>query len=123
MLPEQPDGAFIGFEQSEQHVDRGRLAGPVWAKQRDGLAAGNRDIDALDCVNETARRAKGLDEAARLDSRGAFQPSGCGLDNVHRLDSIRIRRDRLGRRCSVASHSLSAAASSVDVPARRDPAR
>jgi len=42
---EQRDAAGVGRQQSEQHVDRRRLAGTVGAEQRDGLATVNRDVD------------------------------------------------------------------------------
>jgi hypothetical protein len=42
------DLAGVGLGQPEQHLDGGRLAGPVRAEQRDDLAAVDREVEGVD---------------------------------------------------------------------------
>src|SRR5882762_9510551 len=67
--PEYPDAAGVRTAEALADLDGGGLAGPVRAEQREHLAAGHGERQAVD----GALRAVGLDEAGDLDRRpGVF---------------------------------------------------
>ena len=82
LLAEHRDRAGVGLGQSEQHVDRRRLAGTVRPEERDRLPGSDGDVDAADCRNDRVARTVRLRETAKLDSRrrvplrprGRFRP-------------------------------------------------
>jgi hypothetical protein len=45
------DGAFIGLAETQDHVDRGRLAGSVWTEQGCDLTEFEVKVDAVDGVH------------------------------------------------------------------------
>ena len=86
--PEDRNGAGVGLEQAEQHVDRRRLACAVRPEQGDGLAAGDLEVDPA----HGAHLAEGLGEIPELDAGGdggrdgrdhaTTLPSRAGLDGA-----------------------------------------
>jgi hypothetical protein len=60
--PEQADGALVGCDQTEEHVERGGLAGSVGPEETDHLTFANREADVVHGGNGT----EALDQAARF---------------------------------------------------------
>ncbi len=88
--PEQRDGAGVGWEQPEQHVDQGRLARAVRAEEGERLALRDVEIDAADRSYLPRRRRERLDEA--------LEPNACG---GRRLG---VRDDLCLHACIVTAH-------------------
>ena len=80
-LTKERDGARVGPDESEHHVDRGRLAGTVRTEQRQRLSRCDRDIDA----------PNGLHVAIGLGETGKTHAGAASFGRDHRttLDALR----------------------------------
>ena len=67
-VAEDGDGAAVRLGEAEHHVDRGRLAGAVRAKQRHGLSGGDREVNSAHRMDRTLRTAEGLRQAVKTNT-------------------------------------------------------
>src|SRR5690606_27082882 len=73
------DGADIGRQLAHQHVEAGRLAGPVRPDQRDDLAGRHFQADVVDRDDAAEGPAQAGHLEQRLPARHAHRPSSTGI--------------------------------------------